>query len=181
MESIVEPAWTDPDCGDNICQSFEYAAWGHEGNLYGCLADCGYETKVTKVHVILDHTFITSGALCPPLRLALQQNRAPVVRPSFTSLAPLAVINPADTRERESSAFGGSIIKSDVRHSQAEGNLFTIPYGGPQGREPPRSWSALPSLFLLLEATRKVGLGRMVHCGGICPAANNSFSIFHWR
>jgi hypothetical protein len=45
-ETIVQPIWKDPVCGDGKCQyPWEFPAFG----TFGCQADCGLEQNITQV------------------------------------------------------------------------------------------------------------------------------------
>lgn len=61
-KAYVDDSWTNPDCGNAICEEpFEYPAWGHPENKYGCAVDCGILGNVTAVKVHLDNTAPESG------------------------------------------------------------------------------------------------------------------------
>ena len=60
-ESYVDEAWVNPDCGNALCEApYEYPAWG-EDNFHGCAVDCGNQTKLTAVRVVLDNTAPETG------------------------------------------------------------------------------------------------------------------------
>ncbi|MEW5304614.1 MAG: hypothetical protein WDW36_007214 [Sanguina aurantia] len=47
-QQVVLPIWTDPVCGNGICEwPWEFAAWGS----YGCKADCGVNANTTQIVV----------------------------------------------------------------------------------------------------------------------------------
>lgn len=52
--TIIQPIWKDPICGDSKCEMpLEFPAWGP----FGCQADCGLNSNTTKIIVRVSADF----------------------------------------------------------------------------------------------------------------------------
>lgn len=66
-EKIILPIWKDPVCGDGDCEwPWEFPAYGR----FGCRADCGLETRTTKVAVVVRADFTGHPTISPRVLMA---------------------------------------------------------------------------------------------------------------
>ena len=69
MEGNVWPLWTDPVCGDGVCESpFEVPGYGR----FGCFLDCGLEERTTTMLLRVSASFFAPPGFEAPPRSAAE-------------------------------------------------------------------------------------------------------------
>ena len=72
IEKVVTDHWTDPMCGDQICdEPFEYPSYGR----FGCRVDCGYlsdRVQTSSLNIEIGYDFRHPTGSLPPTELAAQ-------------------------------------------------------------------------------------------------------------